>query len=218
MVERADGMRNYGGMTAGERTAVRRRRIMQSAIELFAAQGYARTSIRSVLRHCGLPDRYFTESFSSLDELLAEVLKEIHQEEAARCEDALDGAGTRRDRARGMLGVLAGGVADDPRRGRVKLIESLAGGPLAARERRRGLRHLAGLVESLFREEWSDPDADVTAMAMAMVGGVNQILLDWADGELAFSRGEFVEQALNLFDAIAEFGGRRGGDGAAAGS
>lgn len=66
-------------------------------------------------------------------------------------------AGTRRDRARGMLDVLAGGVVDDPRKGRIKLVESLAGGPLTAAERRRGLRHLASLVESLLREDWNAP-------------------------------------------------------------
>ncbi|MDX2646859.1 TetR/AcrR family transcriptional regulator [Streptomyces sp. PA03-1a] len=199
-------MRKYGGMTAEERVAARRRRIMDAAIELFSTQGYGGTSMRAVLRHCHLPDRYFTESFASLDELLAAILEEIQQDEAARCRAALATGGTRRDRARGMLDVLAGGVVDDPRKGRIKLVESLAGGPLAAAERRRGLRRLASLVESLLREDWAAPGTDVTAMAMAVVGGVNQILLNWVDGGLAFSREDFVDQALHFFDAVAAFG------------
>lgn len=43
-------------------------------------------------------------------------------------------------------------------------------------------------------------------MAMAVVGGVNQILLNWVDGGLAFSREDFVDQALHFFDAVAAFG------------
>ncbi|WUD78116.1 TetR/AcrR family transcriptional regulator [Streptomyces sp. NBC_00510] len=199
-------MRKYGGMTAEERVAARRRRIMDAAIELFSTQGYGGTSMRAVLRHCHLPDRYFTESFASLDELLAAILEEIQQDEAARCRTALAAGGTRRDRARGMLDVLAGGVVDDPRKGRIKLVESLAGGPLAAAERRRGMRRLASLVESLLREDWAAAGTDVTAMAMAVVGGVNQILLNWVDGGLAFSREDFVDQALHFFDAVAAFG------------
>ncbi|MFE2546923.1 TetR/AcrR family transcriptional regulator [Actinacidiphila glaucinigra] len=193
-------------MTAEERVAARRRRIMDAATELFSARGYGGTSMRAVLRHCRLPDRYFIESFASLDELLAAILEEIQRDEAAKCQTALAAAGTRRDRARGMLDVLAAGVVDDPRKGRIKLVESLAGGPLTAAERRRGLRRLASLVESLLREDWNAPGADATAMAVAVVGGVNQILLNWADGGLEFSREEFVGQALRFFDAVAAFG------------
>lgn len=200
-------MRTYDGMTAEERVSARRRRIMEAGLDLFHAQGYPRTSIRAVLRHSRLQDRYFAENFSSLDELMAEILKEINQEEFARCQDVLDTAGTRRDRARGILDVLARGVTDDPRKGHVKLIESLAAGPLAAKERRRGMRHMADLVESLLREDWPDPGINITAMSVAVVGGVNQILLNWADGSFQFCREGVVEQALHLFEAVAEFGG-----------
>ncbi|MEV0040487.1 hypothetical protein [Streptomyces sp. NPDC050804] len=203
-------MRTYDGMTAEERVSVRRHRIMEAGLDLFHAQGYTHTSIRAVLRRSRLQDRYFAESFSSLDELMAEILKEIHEEEAARCRSVLDMPGTRRDRARGVLDVLARGVTDDPRKGHVKLIESLAAGPLAAKERRRGMRHMAELVESLLREDWPDPAIDVTAMSIAVVGGVNQILLNWADGSIRFSREGVVEQALHLFEAVAEFGGAPG--------
>ncbi|MFF3751452.1 TetR/AcrR family transcriptional regulator [Streptomyces sp. NPDC002018] len=200
-------MRTYDGMTAEERVSARRRRIMEAGLDLFHAQGYPRTSIRAVLRRSGLQGRYFAENFSSLDELMAEILKEVNREEAAKCQEALDAAGTRRDRARGILDVLARGVTDDPRKGRVKLIESLAAGPLAARERRRGMGQMAGLVQSLLREDWPDPGIDVTAMSLAVVGGVNQILLNWADGSFHFSREGVVDQTLHLFEAVAEFGG-----------
>ncbi|MBW8706481.1 HTH-type transcriptional regulator RutR [Streptomyces sp. MBT84] len=199
-------MRTYGGLTAEERRSARRRRIMDSALELFATQGYPHTSIRSVLRHSGVQERYFTESFPSLDALMAAVLREIQEDEAVRCRRALDEGGTRRERARRMLDVLTHAVIDDPRKGRVKLIESLSAGPLAARERRRGLRHIASQVESLLLADRHDPRIDTTAMAMAVVGGVNQILLNWADGILHTSREDVVQQSLYFFEAIAEFG------------
>lgn len=199
-------MRTYGGLTAEERRSARRRRIMDSALELFSVHGYPHTSIRSVLRHSGVQERYFTESFSSLDALMAAVLREIQEDEAAGCQRALDEGGTRRDRARRMLDVLTHGVTDDPRKGRVKLIESLSAGPLAAGERRRGLRHMAGLVESLLLADRHDPRIDTTAMSMAVVGGVNQILLNWVDGILRTSREDVVQQSLYFFEAIAGFG------------
>ncbi|MDT0468159.1 TetR/AcrR family transcriptional regulator [Streptomyces gibsoniae] len=204
--EELTDMRTYGGMTAEARISARRRCIMESGLELFSTLGYPQTSIRSVLRHSGVRERYFTESFSSLDELMAAILREIQEEETGRCREALDAGGTRRDRARGMLEVLTRGVTDDPRRSRVKLIESLSAGPLAASERRRGMRHLAALVESLLLEGWHDPEINTTAMSMAVVGGVNQILLNWVDGVIQTSREDVVQQSLYLFEAIAEFG------------
>ncbi|MFD3453215.1 TetR/AcrR family transcriptional regulator [Streptomyces sp. NPDC058691] len=200
-------MRTYDGMTAEERMSARRRRIMDAGLDLFHTQGYSGTSIRSVLRRSGLQDRYFTESFPSLDALMAGILSEIQDEEAARCRAAVTGPGTRRERARGMLWALAAGVADDPRKGRVKLVESLAAGPLAANERRRGMRNLARLVEGLLLEDRPGPDTHTAVMALAVVGGVNQILLNWADGTLPLSRDDVVEQGLRLFEAVAAFDG-----------
>ncbi|MFJ4846679.1 MULTISPECIES: TetR/AcrR family transcriptional regulator [unclassified Streptomyces] len=200
-------MRTYDGMTAGERAAARRRRLMDAGLELFHTQGYPGTSIRAVLRRSGLQDRYFGESFPSLDALMAAVLAEIQDEEAAGCRAAATGPGTRRERARGMLRVLAAGVADDPRKGRVKLVESLAAGPLAANERRRGMWNLARMVEELLLEDPPGPGTHTGVMALAIVGGVQQILLNWADGTLPLSREDVVEQGLRLFEAVAAFDG-----------
>ncbi|MFD9004118.1 TetR/AcrR family transcriptional regulator [Streptomyces sp. NPDC059582] len=200
-------MRTYDGRTAEERVAARRQRIMESGLELFCTLGYSRTSIRAVLRHSKLQDRYFTESFSSLDDLMAGIVKEIYADETTRCRAAVESGGQRRDRAQRMLDVLTHGLIDDPRKGRIKLVESLAAGPLTAQERRRGLLGMAGLVESLLTAGWRDPAVQPAVMAMMLVGGVNQILLNWIDGIFAgSSREDVVEQVLHAFDAVVDLG------------
>ncbi|MEU4173350.1 TetR/AcrR family transcriptional regulator [Streptomyces sp. NPDC026665] len=192
-------------MTAEERTLFRRRRIKEAGLELFSAHGYSRTSIRAVLRESGLQDRYFAENFESLDDLMRELLWDIHVEEARKCIVAIEAADSWRGKAQGMLDVLACTVAEEPRKGRVKLIESMAAGPLAAAERQRGMRRLAALVESLFPERDGTKHVNTEALSLAVVGGVNQILLNWADQALPFSREDAVEHGLYLFEAVATF-------------
>ncbi|MFD7876209.1 TetR/AcrR family transcriptional regulator [Streptomyces sp. NPDC059766] len=197
-------MRTYGGATAEERASLRRRRLMESGLELFADRGYAHTSIRAVLRHAGLKDRYFAESFTSLDDLMAALMRDIYEEQVARCADAIAADQPLRVRARNVIDAVVGLALEDPRKGRVKLTESLGAGPLTARQRRLGLRRMSGLVESLLREGRHDPRIDPATLSVAVVGAVSEMLLSWFNGELGISREELVDQGLLLFEAITE--------------
>ncbi|WP_393086380.1 TetR/AcrR family transcriptional regulator [Streptomyces sp. LN704] len=177
---------------------------MESGLELFASRGYARTSISAVLRHAGLKDRYFAESFSSLDDLMAALMREIYEELIARCTEAIGTDQPLRDRARNMIDVVVGLPLEDPEKGRVKLAESLGAGPLTARERRLGLRRMSGLVDSLLRERPLDPRIDTAALSVAVVGAIGEMSLSWFGGVLDISREDLVDQGLLLFEAITE--------------
>ncbi|MFG2969565.1 TetR/AcrR family transcriptional regulator [Streptomyces sp. NPDC048288] len=195
-------MRTYGGATGEERAAARRRRLMESGLELFAGQGYAHTSMRAVLRHAGVKDRYFAESFTSLDDLMAALMRDIYEEQITRCAEAIATDQPLRDRARNVIDAVVGLSLEDPRKGRVKLTESLGAGPLTARERRLGLHRMSGLVDSLLREGLRDSRIDPTTLSVAVVGAVSEMLLSWFNGELAISREELVDQGLFLFEAV----------------
>ncbi|MEU2623808.1 TetR/AcrR family transcriptional regulator [Streptomyces sp. NPDC007157] len=197
-------MRTYGGATAEQRASLRRRRLMESGLELFSSRGYAHTSISAVLRHAGLKDRYFTESFSSLDDLMAALVRDIYEEQITRCAAAIDTDQPLRDRARNMIDVVVGLPLQDPRKGRVKLAESLGAGPLTAGERRRGLQRMSGLADSLLREGIQDPGIDTASLSVAVVGAVGEMLLSWFNGVLDLSREELVDQGLLLFEALVE--------------
>ncbi|MEU0036360.1 MULTISPECIES: TetR/AcrR family transcriptional regulator [unclassified Streptomyces] len=197
-------MRTYGGATAEQRVSLRRRRLLDSGLELFSSRGYAHTSISAVLRHAGLKDRYFAESFSSLDDLMAALMREIYEEQIDRCTEAVSTDQPLRDRARNMIDVVVVLPLEDPRKGRVKLTESLGAGPLTARERRLGLQRMSGLVDALLRERLLDPRIDTATMSVAVVGAVSEMLLSWSSGVLDVSRAELVDQGLLLFEAITE--------------
>ncbi|MFF8729377.1 TetR/AcrR family transcriptional regulator [Streptomyces sp. NPDC015171] len=196
-------MRTYGGLTAEQRVALRRQRLMDSAFELFSTQGYAHTSIRAVLRHSGLQDRYFAESFASLDHLMAAVIESMWDDQLARIGAGVGSGRPRDERAREAIRILVDNMMSDPRRGRLQLIEALVAGPATARVRQQGLKRMSGIVQSLLQASPADPPTDTLAKSIAVVGGMSQLLRSTIDGTLDLTQEALVDEGCFLFEAVA---------------
>lgn len=69
--------RPYGGRTQADRMAERRRRFIEAGIQVFGQQGYRAATVRGLCAQAGLTDRYFYESFDSVQSLLEAVY--LHQ-------------------------------------------------------------------------------------------------------------------------------------------
>ena len=69
--------RSYGGVSADDRLAERRRRLLDAGLELFGTNGIAATTIADVCAQAGLTKRYFYESFATIDELAGAVFGEV---------------------------------------------------------------------------------------------------------------------------------------------
>jgi AcrR family transcriptional regulator len=69
--------RSYGGLPSEDRVAGRRARLIEAGIQLFGTQGLRATTVRGVCAQAGLTDRYFYESFSSLEALLQAVYQAL---------------------------------------------------------------------------------------------------------------------------------------------
>jgi AcrR family transcriptional regulator len=65
--------RAYGGLALEDRVAARRGRFIDAGIERFGTQGFRGATVRGICAAAGLTDRYFYESFASMEALLAEV-------------------------------------------------------------------------------------------------------------------------------------------------
>lgn len=60
---------------------------------------------------------------------MAALMRDIYEEQITRCTEAIGTDQPLRDRARNMIDVIVGLPLQDPRKGRVKLAESLGAGP-----------------------------------------------------------------------------------------
>ena len=72
-------VRPYRGISADERRASRRARLLDAALEEVGERGMAGTTMTAVCARAGLTERYFYESFADRDEMLRAVQLALRQ-------------------------------------------------------------------------------------------------------------------------------------------
>lgn len=127
--------RAFKGMAMPDRVAQRRAMLLAAALEAFGTRGYHAVTVREICSGAKLTERYFYESFKSLEALFSALyldlngqlksatlaaLAEVQRQSAAS-------AGLRVERfAEAALRVLLEFIRDDPRRARVMLIDAVS--------------------------------------------------------------------------------------------
>ncbi|CAN5128666.1 TetR/AcrR family transcriptional regulator [soil metagenome] len=191
----------YRGVSAEDRAADRRARLLDATLSVWA-DPQVRTTMTAVCAEAGLSERYFYESFGGLDEALTAVLDAVAAEiEAARVA-ATEAAGD--DPTSAVYAAVTSFVqmlVDDPRKGRVAIIEASA--MPALRPRRTALlRHFAHLAAEsaaeLLGTRASDPVSDEIA-GLIFIGGMAELVTAWLEGALEATPTELVDAASRSF-------------------
>lgn len=198
--------RQYGGVSAQDRKAARRERLLEAALQLFGTPGGERVTMTAICSEARLTERYFYESFRDRDEILLEVIERIADEVRATALAALEDAfGEPEVRARAAIAAFVEILTTDPRKGHVAMVASAAVEPF--RTRRRELLHrFARLVAEeskvLYGERaWSSPHDEVTALLF--VGGLAELVTAWLGGDVEVSPETIVDAATYQFTATA---------------
>lgn len=198
--------RLYRGMSAAERHAQRRERLLEAGLELFGTQGYAGTSIRAVSAAASLNSRYFYESFSSREDLLWHVFRRIIREDVAVVIEATAGAQSIEEQARAGLRASWKLVTEDPRKARVLALEVIGVSERLEQMRRESRNAFADI---LVRNAMSIAGGSVTLRmdpaltARSLMGAVVQVLADWVTGDVDAPVEEIVEHFTRMFTAVA---------------
>jgi AcrR family transcriptional regulator len=192
-------MRSYDGKSADERRGERRARLIEAALDLFGTQGFAATSARAVLRKAGLNDRYFSESFAGMEELLAAVHDDLHHATFPSTVEAMDPTLEPAEQMRQMVDAIVQGFERNPRAARVKVIEVIGIGPIVEAHRRRALQDYADATAALLPRPPGDSPLIRDVLATALVAGINGLFVEWLTGSLDISRDRLVEHAILLF-------------------
>jgi AcrR family transcriptional regulator len=194
----------YGGVTAADREARRRARLIAAALDLLGDPAPAAVTVRAVCARARLTPRYFYESFGDLDALLVAVFDAVAEEAAIAVVEAADAAPEEAGaKARAAIGAFIALVVEDPRRARILFVEGIASAALA-RRRFETLRLFADLVAAQGRAFYGLPprqDALLRTTALMLVGGLAETLLAWLDGSLETSAERLVEDCSELFVA-----------------
>jgi AcrR family transcriptional regulator len=191
--------RRYGGLTAEERRAQRREQLVDAGLDLFGTVGFAGTSIRAVLRQSGLAERYFYESFDSLESLLVAVHEQLHGVLVEAVRAATDAAGDDVEaRTRAGLRAFIDTLTTDERYVRLKLQE-LSGS--AGEEIRQFRTRAFGTYTELLLafgplEAARAKGLNAQALAIAVLAAIEALLDAWAAGELPLTVDELIDHAV----------------------
>ncbi|HEX4226134.1 MAG TPA: TetR/AcrR family transcriptional regulator, partial [Pseudonocardiaceae bacterium] len=151
-------------------------------------------------------ERYFYENFASRDELLIAVFDELGQQIQAAVVAALDAAPPEPEAtARAAITVFVNLLTEDPRKGRVAIVEANATGLLRQR-RHQILGEFADLIVARARAVFG-PDALPAPRdrinALLFTGGLAEVLTAWLAGEVDATKTDIIETAVNLFTRTA---------------
>lgn len=205
-------IRSYSGKSAEKRINERRRKLLDTAFEIMAADGWRQVTIDKICRRARLNKRYFYESFSNPDELAASVVDEIAAsvvETGFRSvREALEAGLSTEDLARKVLGAIVTYVTEDQRRAHV-LFKEAAGSPAAVAHRKETILGLAKTLSAYAHEHHGATGAHAIAElgSAILIGGSIEAILTWLDGGIAMSKEEFIEDLAALWVIL--------GDGAA---
>ena len=173
--------RLYRGLTREQRDAQRRTRLLDSALELFGTRGYADTTIGQLCAAARITQRSFYEYFQTREDLLLALYDRLIETHAARVADALsDHPDDTAAALRAAVAAAVRGFLEDERAARVVMLEIVGAG---ARAERRRFEVINLYVEMIMREAsalpGSEADTQSRGIAVALVGTVNESVIDW---------------------------------------
>jgi AcrR family transcriptional regulator len=196
---RPPATRHYGGISASDRRAQRRRRLLAAGRRMWGESNLNEVTVRGVCAEAGLTPRYFYEQFADRDELVLAVADQVRDELfAVLLESGLNAPGDAEAKVRTGLKAFLQMIADDQHVHRIFTDILSSGGDLAERRRQALdtvtaliLEHGPGLLD------FAPPSpVEMRRGAMFIVGGVNQLIDAWVQDPR--------ESAAELADACTE--------------
>lgn len=142
--------RPWRGESADDRRQQRREKLLEAALDAFTQHGIAKTTMRDICAGARLTERYFYEAFSSTEHAFDQVYALLKTELVKRVSAALLAAPKDIESlAREGLRAFYTFIQEDPRRGKIMLIDAVSANQLSLERSRGALKEYVVLMEHL---------------------------------------------------------------------
>lgn len=171
--------RLYAGLSAQQRRAERRERLLDAGLELFGTVGFQKTTIPMLCSASGVTARHFYEEFDSREALLRVLYDGIAETAFQRVVQALrDASRGPRDRIRDSTAAYFRYLTSDPRLARIYTIEAVGmHADLETHRRTKRENFVKKLTKAAQRVESDAVDSRLLSAAIA--GAAHDLLLEW---------------------------------------
>lgn len=198
--------RTYGGESAADRGARRRRQLLDAGLEIVGTQGFRAATVRGVCREARVADRNFYEEFASTEDLLLAVYDECtgRLRDAAAAAVQVQGPDDLPALARAGIDAFLRVIEDDPRLGRLVWLEVIGVSPRVSQTYLERMEEFGAFLLALLPDGPANVGEEALALIVrAAVGGVNHVVLAWVLSGLAQPRDHVADALMRFLVAVA---------------
>lgn len=198
--------RVYGGVTAEQRHAERRRKVIDACLDLLGDRPVSDLTVGDVCAKAGLSKRYFYEHFDTLDSLVDAVMDEAVTVLTAAV--FTDRAAVTDDLPRDRLASFVDAITSDPRLARIVFVETFGSGSLSRHRHRLVHQSVTLILDDFLAPERSRIDDETARVltAYSLAGATSELLVAWTEGELDASAEQLIDHLATLFERMASSG------------
>ncbi|MDP9969174.1 AcrR family transcriptional regulator [Variovorax paradoxus] len=176
-------------------------RLLEGMARAVAAKGYADTTIADIVREAAVSRRTFYEHFTTKSECLIALYEAASKLALRAVSEAFDPAQPWHAQVERAITAYFDYLAQDPALLRTLFVEILGLGMPGLAARRRVNGEIAGFIQAAIN---SGPVAHLTSeMAMTVVGGINELVLQAIEQDRVGELGQLVPPATRLVRAVA---------------
>ncbi|MDH2429980.1 TetR/AcrR family transcriptional regulator [Sphaerisporangium sp. TRM90804] len=192
--------RDYRGMTAEQRLADRRQRLLTAAYTLFAVAGFTSTTIERLCAAARISNRAFYECFSGREDLMRAVYDRCVEETMLAVSKAIGQAPPDADsRIKAGISEYIAFVTRDTRRARIMHLEVRRSGDILTAHRQRAVSGFTDIIEDTLGELEGALPGRTHLMALGMVGAIQELLIEWVLAENPPPLEHLTETAVHIF-------------------
>jgi AcrR family transcriptional regulator len=195
-------VRPYRGVEAADRVAERRRRFLEAGLDILGSDSdLSELTVRGICRQAGVALRYFYESFTDKDDLVAAVFDWVIADIAATTQAAVTAAPLKEQSRAGMANIVRA-IAADTRVGRLLFSPQLSNS-VVLRKREESFALMTMLTFQHAGALGAQNNDRTKAASHFVVGGVTQMIAAWLAGDIMLNNDQLVDQLAAMIDALA---------------
>lgn len=206
------------GLPMQDRVAQRRALLLVAALEAFGTRGYHAVTVREICAGAGLTERYFYESFKSLEALFSALYLQLNGQlkQATLAALIAANAGSSASDSSSRIDVLAGAalrvllefIRDDPRRARVMLIDAISIShdvqQISGQITREYMELTRRFIDQLFPDAASR-GVDLDLIASGLLGSNIHIATHWVREGLKTPFDVVLRNCLAIYQALGAY-------------